>query len=353
MTALDSQAAREDLVGISRSIDRLVSVEVRAPAPSGRLLLDLYDAACAAQGGGPLTLRAALALQQAVGPGDAVLIVTGRSDPETGPSGQTDGPPGAAALASALSLGLGAVPVLLTEQENVENVAAVCRAAGMALRAPEVARRVPDTCAVLPLAADDRALMQAEEYMAYFQPRAVIAVEKLAPNRSGVAHRASGRAAPPTRARAEVLFELARARAILTVGVGDSGNEIGFGMIEDVVRHLDPRGQICICPCGAGLASAVPTEVLVAANTSNWGAYGIEAALAALLHRPDLMHSTDAERRMLETCAGLGGSDAGASSGQPRVDGVPVQVSEAVVSVLDCIVRLGLPAAGQRPAYTY
>src|SRR5205807_9938057 len=116
--------------------------------------------------------------------------------------------------ASALSLGLGAVPILLTEAEHVENVAAVCRAAGLGLRSPEVARRVPDTCAVLPLAADDSAGDQAGRYLAQLQPRALVAIEKLAPNHLGVAHRSSGRPAPPSRARAEALFDLARERAL-------------------------------------------------------------------------------------------------------------------------------------------
>lgn len=344
-------AAHADLVSIGRSIDRLVSVEIRVIAASRRLLLDLYDAACAAQGGGPLSLRAAQALRQAVGPGDVVLIVTGTGDPETLPNGETDGPPGAAALASAVGLGLDAVPILLTEEEHLENVAAVCRAAGLGLRPPEVAQRVPDTCAVLRLAADDGARAQAEHYLAALQPRAVVAVEKLAPNRMGVAHRASGRAAPANRARAEVLFHLAAERGILTVGVGDNGNEIGFGMIEDAVRRFNRHGQRCTCPCGGGLASSVPTDVLVAANTSNWGAYGVVAALAALLQRPDILHSTDTERRMLETCVSHGGADAGTGRSLPWVDGIPLHVSMAVVSVLDCIVRLGIPAAGRRPDY--
>src|SRR5205807_7415185 len=104
---------------------------------------------------------------------------------------------------------------------------AVCQAAGLGLRAPEVARRVPDTCAVLPLAADDSAREQGQRYLELFQPKAVVAIEKLAPNRLGVAHRASGRAAAASRAHAEALFDLAGERGLLSIGVGDNGNEIG------------------------------------------------------------------------------------------------------------------------------
>jgi hypothetical protein len=336
-----TQVDQDELANVGRSIDRLVSVEIRVKEFSRRLVVELYEAARAAQGGGPLSLRAARALRDAAGPGEMVFIVTGTGDPETLPAGETDGPPGAAALASALSIGLGAVPILLTESEHLDNLSAVCRAAGLGLRPPEVARRVPDTCAMLPLAADDSAREQAERYLELFQPKAVVAIEKLAPNRLGVAHRASGKAAAASRARAEVLFDLARERGLLTIGVGDNGNEIGFGLIEPVVRLCNPYGARCRCPCEGGLAASVSTDILVAANTSNWGAYGVEAALAVLLGRPDLLHSAETERRMLETCVSHGGTDAGTGRTVPAVDGIPLHVNMAMVSVLDCIVRLG------------
>jgi hypothetical protein len=50
-------------------------------------------------------------------------------------------------------------------------------------------------------------------------------------------------------------------------------------------------------PGGTALATRVATDVLVAANTSNWGAYGIVAALAAILSRPEIMHGPDDEAR--------------------------------------------------------
>jgi len=59
-----------------------------------------------------------------------------------------------------------------------------------------------------------------------------------------------------------------------------------------------------------------------------------------LLSRPGLMHSADIERLMLETCVAYGGTDAGTGRTVPSVDGIPLPVSMAVVTLLDGIVRL-------------
>ena len=60
-----------------------------------------------------------------------------------------------------------------------------------------------------------------------------------------------------------------------TIGVGDGGNEIGMGRVEDyaiegVVDH------------GENIACTVPTDQLVVAGTSNRGAHALVCAMRAL-----------------------------------------------------------------------
>jgi thiamine pyrophosphate-dependent acetolactate synthase large subunit-like protein len=69
---------------------------------------------------------------------------------------------------------------------------------------------------------------------------------------------------------------------VLTVGIGDGGNEIGMGNIYDTVRKVVPYGDQCKCPAKCGIADSTLVDVTVVATVSNWGAYGIEACLAAL-----------------------------------------------------------------------
>jgi hypothetical protein len=62
------------------------------------------------------------------------------------------------------------------------------------------------------------------------------------------------------------------------LAVGDGGNEIGMGKL--------PAGLIArTVPNGAEIACVTSCDHLVVAGVSNWGAYGLMAALAVL--RPD------------------------------------------------------------------
>lgn len=77
------------------------------------------------------------------------------------------------------------------------------------------------------------------------------------------------------------LFEAARQRGVLTIGVGDPGNEIGMGAIADTVKRLLPYGAECQCSCAGGVADATEVDVVVPGTCSNWGAYGQPLSPAA------------------------------------------------------------------------
>lgn len=338
-----------NMENIGWSIDRLMTIEMRISTYARGVIHHLYRAAVEAQNNQPLSLQAAQALQKTLKPGDAAFLLTGAGNPDYLPCGETDGPPGVAALAAALSRGLGVVPLLFTEQAYMENLQAVALAAGLGIRDPQVAIRVPNTTAVLSLASDETAEGQAKAYLEQYKPRAVISIEKLGPNSRGVQHSASGKAAAAGRARAEYLFNYAQEAGILTIGVGDNGNEMGYGLIEETVRRHKPYGDVCQCPCGGGLATSTKADVLVAANTSNWGAYGIEAALAALLNQPALLHTAETEQRMIEVSVATGAADGSTGRHILAVDGMPLAVQTAVVSMLKTIVENGVHIPTPRP----
>src|SRR3989304_2964407 len=95
---------------IGDNIDRLTLVEMRMQGIDRGKVEHLYRAAREVQGG-PLTMRAATLLRDRVKRGDYVVIATGASSPPYLPAGETDGPPGAVAIAASLGRGLGARPV--------------------------------------------------------------------------------------------------------------------------------------------------------------------------------------------------------------------------------------------------
>jgi hypothetical protein len=70
-------------------------------------------------------------------------------------------------------------------------------------------------------------------------------------------------------------FEHAARLSLPTIGIGDGGNEIGMGKIPwDVIRRNVPNGGLIAC--------RVPTDHVIVAGVSNWGAYALAAGVALL-----------------------------------------------------------------------
>ena len=63
---------------------------------------------------------------------------------------------------------------------------------------------------------------------------------------------------------------------VVTIGIGDGGNEIGMGKISPTVIASNIAN-------GAAIHCRVPTDYLIVAGVSNWGAYALATGVA-LLH---------------------------------------------------------------------
>lgn len=100
-----------------------------------------------------------------------------------------------------------------------------------------------------------------------------------------------------------------------TIGIGDGGNEIGMGKIPwRVIRNNVPNGGRIAC--------RVPTDYLLVAGISNWGAYALAAGVRLLRVAPwdrDLF-DPEVERRILQAMVERG----------PLVDGVTGQQAVSV-----------------------
>jgi hypothetical protein len=332
----------DEIVG--DAIDRVVSIEMRFASglPRG-VIQPLYEAA-RRHHGRSLCLLAAERLKASVSAGDVVLIATGAGTPPWLPKGETDGPLGAAALARAVEIGLGAKPIVLTEERNLQPTLASVEAAGLMCMDEESFRMRGGVAMALPFPLGQEAgRTYAAELFRNFDPKAVIFVEKTGPNPAGVFHSIMGTGRPDTAvANAHLLIDEAARTGALTIGIGDGGNEVGCGAIIDAVREIQPFGRKCQCPCGQGIATVATTDVLIAASISNWGAYGIAAALAGLLARPEVLHDEATELRMLDRCVAAGGMDGAYAKLVPFVDGTSATVQTALITMLHQIVSNGL-----------
>ena len=323
---------------IAETIDKVITLDVSGYGVIGELSLaarTLY--------GRPPSMLAAERLLAACEGGGTVFITTGWTLPGMFPYGETDGPVGAALLARALGIATAARTVLLTEPWLVAMVTAACRAAGLNAMSEqdidaahqEVHPRNPH-CLVIPLPVDSaQGLLETERLFAKYAPRAVVAIEKSGPNSKGRYAMVDGFDNSDSVAKVEHLFARARSSGVLTIGIGDRGNEVGFAKIAAVPRRVLPFGEEA--------TNETDVDVLVVASVSNWGASGIAAAMAARLDRPEILHTSDLEGRVIEKCVDAGAFDGFSCRPELAVDGMGLPIHTAVTTLLNEIVRA--PAA--------
>lgn len=328
-----------------RGIDMLTALDL-----PGRGVIAGIHAAALAQAGEPLCLRAAKGLASGLGPGKIAAIATGWLDrPHVSRSiAESDGPPGAAVLARALHKGFGAIPFIFVEQEIVQGTVAVVQAAGLRCVSPQESLRAAGGSGAVHVASviampNDRskAEIQARDILRDFDVGAFIAIEKGGENTCGRIRTSRGADTTDALAKADALREACAESGIVTVGIGDGGNEIGMGLIRDrLIGHLRNSGG----PDGSGddgTVPAAPVDALVAAAVSNWGAYGVAAALALLLETPDVLHPVEMEEDILRASAAAGFIDGVSGHVAPSVDGLPLHVHLHVVRLLRTFVGEG------------
>jgi hypothetical protein len=245
----------------------------------------------ATQGG---LYRTASAL--AVSPAPRIGLITGffvpGGDP---PAAETDGPAGAALMASAFTQA--GLPCRLATDTGCRNA---CRTALDAAGA----RTVPVDAVAPDETTDPLAGRWRREGIDW-----VIAIERCGPAADGHPRNMRG---TDISAHAAPLDRLFSAGPWRTIAIGDGGNEIGMGCVPRplIARHV---------PLGEQIGCVVPADFLIAAGVSHWGAYALLAALAQL--RPEW---SDAMQAALDPALDQAVIDAMVREG-PAVDGVSLK----------------------------
>lgn len=118
-----------------------------------------------------------------------------------------------------------------------------------------------------------------------------------------------------------------------TIGVEDDGNEIGMGNIYESIIHILPTGGI--------IASKIRATSLVVSAVSNWGVYGIVAALSTLTGS-QLMHEASLEQHLIEIYIKLGAVDGISNKSSYSADGLPSNIHGFIVDILNYLVLQGI-----------
>lgn len=329
---------------IGEAIDHLVTAPMSNwTILKGIPLLKLYATARRKAGGLPLTLAASKLLTKNVKAGDTVLILSGfimrdYRRPET------DGPIGAAVLAKALAIGLGAVPVGVSEDSVVSCMEACFSATGLIPASFDDLHSGRNRYGLSGFPVDaSKAQQAANDLLDRLGPKALIAVERPGAASDGEYHGGGGFEISSFTAKTDVLFAEARRRGIPTIGVGDLGNELGMGVVAEDVKAEIPLGDV--------IAAAQPADVTVIANISNWGAYGVAACLAALVGNDAAFHDGAEEVRLIEACVRAGAIDPVGGQLRLYVDGTDARTNAAMVDLLRSLVVLSQRESGNIAGY--
>jgi hypothetical protein len=242
-------------------------------------------------------LRAAQHLRNISG---CVIVATGFP---VGDTFETDGPVGAIALYDTL------------EALGAEVHLACAAPLSDALRGDY---RVLDLRA-LDLAAAKR---EAAENLQRLNPVAIVSIERPGLTADGCYYNMRGEDITP---RCGFFDPYMDAASCPTIAIGDGGNEIGMGNIQQAISELDINASVTGC------------DELLLADVSNWGAYGI-ISLLGLWAEEDLLASIS-PTAILDYLSARGSVDGVTRENTTTEDGLPASEGYSIIRELQSLAK--------------
>lgn len=227
---------------------------------------------------------------------------------------ETDGPPGALAIGQALA-SIGREVVHVTDQYTAPILAAI---AG------------PDAKIIdFPITNDEDSKHFADGLLADIQPSTIISIERCGMSDGGLYRNMRDQDMTPYNAKTDYLFY----EQPNTIGIGDGGNEIGMGNLASVIPTVP---SLVSFPC------LTTTTSLIIASVSNWGGYGLVAALSMRVGR-NLLPSVDSEQDLIKRAVNMGAVDGVLLKSAYSVDALPLKEnSQALVDLHELLTQRGL-----------
>ena len=236
-------------------------------------------------------------------PGHTVIVTGYYITMSGGP--ETDGPAGAIAIGQALQ-SLGRQVTYVTDSFTVT---ALRQLAGDGAEVVE-----------FPIADVETSRRNAAQLLERLQPDLLVSIERSGRTRDETYLNMRDVDITPHTARVDYLFD----SEIPSVAIGDGGNEIGMGNLAEVIPSVErlPNNP-----------SVVKVDRLIIASVSNWGGYGLVAALSQLTGK-DLLPSVEHETGMLDRMVEMGIVDGTTGEAIPAVDGFSAEENGAVLEQL-------------------
>jgi len=236
-----------------------------------------------------------------------VIIVTGFYVVMAGKP-ETDGPPGAIAIGEALK-GLGRTVTYVSDEYTTP-----------------VLRRYASGSDVIdfPIDGIDASKKQAKDILEQVKPSLLISIERCGRTRDDTYLNMRYVDISPNTARLDYLFD----SDVPSVGIGDGGNEIGMGNLAEVIPTVESLPDY---------PAVNQVDRLIIASVSNWGGYGLVAALSRISGK-NLLPSVESETAMLHGMIESGVVDGTTGEAVPTVDNFSAEENGALLARLHRVV---------------
>jgi hypothetical protein len=319
------------IFNIGENLDTLMNLD-----PRGYGVCRILYAGSREYTGEPLTMHSAKKLVEHIKPEDFVFIITGFILlPHKAP--EMDGIVSSMLLARSLVQAFHAKPVIICPEDNLEAVKKCSSVVGLhCYEDLDKVAELPISMGVIAFTKNqDRAEEQADQIISKKLPKAVIAIEAPGANESGEYHNAIGVNVTELEAKSDVLFQKLKDRGVLNIAIGDLGNEIGMGTIGEHIHKYVPytaKNQ-CKCSCQNGILAATKADHIITATVSDWGCYGLMAAIAYLKRDLDIFHKGDMEMEVMRVATRSGIVDMTGSL-IPGIDGFNTKMNVNIVELM-------------------
>ena len=223
---------------------------------------------------------------------------------------ETDGPPGAVAIGNALAK-LGNDVKYVTDELSSEVVRTIAE----------------DEVIEFPITDHFESANFANQLVQEHSPSALIAIERAGLIGDGTYRNMRGVELTPFNAKIDHLFD----QHPYSIGIGDGGNEIGMGNLQNVIPTIEheflPKN-----PC------VTTTTELIIASCSNWGGYGLIAALS-LKTGENLLPSVEEAKQMVREIVAIGAVEGMSGENKEWVDNRDLEADSACIRDLHALLE--------------
>ena len=240
---------------------------------------------------------------------------------------ESDGPLGALCIARALSV-MGQKVELITDESCV-SVFDACREASIENADSEASREVMENVEIRSFDTNTNWHCQDLIERELNNVNALVAIERAGANARGEYMTSRKVTMNHLVTKIDNLFATAFERNILTVSIGDGGNELGMGSLMSLIEQDITNGKHIGCVTGS--------ERVIPCSVSNWGGYALAGSLCTIdRHNSEagdekFLPTLEEEDAMMDGGLSVGMRDGITGKSERSVDGLPWKESRRVL----------------------